>query len=225
MAYSGISYTLMAISLERYLNISTTNETIWVCSYFKVDKIFQVLVTISILIDFNHMHHQSDQLGSFIFSWQAALSTCVMSAISNRTTSFIHLFLDTQNSAFFSSIFFFFQHQMWRGWGYIILVIVLAVLFNLHHFFEMTYDTIDQTYCNEGSGSEGWSEISHKEEIFLHPILISFCLTRESSCWSSGSLLYIVPTALKMDPIYNNLSIGLNIMGGDYQLIENDDPV
>ena len=44
---------------------------------------------------------------------------------------------------------------MWRGWGYIILVIVLAVLFNLHHFFEMTYDTIDQTYCNEGSGSEG----------------------------------------------------------------------
>jgi len=75
IAYSGISYTLMAISLERYLNISTINQTVW--------------------------------------------------------------------------------HHMWRGWGYIFLVIVFAVLFNLHHFFELTYDTYDQTYCNEGSGSEG----------------------------------------------------------------------
>ena len=71
---------------------------------------------------------------------------------------------------------------MWRGWGYIILVIVLAVLFNLNHFFELTYGT-NATYGT-----------------------------------------YIALTALKMDPIYNNLSIGLNIMAGDYQLIENDDP-
>jgi len=116
IAYSGSSYTLMAISLERYLNISNNNQTIW--------------------------------------------------------------------------------HHMWRGWGYIILVIVLAVLFNLHHFFELTYGTYDQLYCAEGSGSEG-----------------------ESGCWSSGSILYLAPTALKMDPIYNNLSIGCNIFGGFVSVI------
>jgi len=119
IAYSGSAYTLMAISVERYLNISNNNKTVW--------------------------------------------------------------------------------HHMWRGWGYIILVIVLAVLFNLHHFFELTYGTYDQSYCNvtnEGSGSEG-----------------------ESGCWSSGSILYLAPTALKMDPIYNNLSIGCNIIGGFVSVI------
>ena len=39
---------------------------------------------------------------------------------------------------------------MWRGWGYIILVIVLAVLFNLNSFFELTYGTYDEIYCAVG---------------------------------------------------------------------------
>ena len=78
-----------------------------------------------------------------------------MSAISNITTSLREV------PSFFYFKAFEFQHHMWRGWGYIILVIVLAVLFNLHHFFELTYGTYDQLYCAEGSGSEGWSDISH----------------------------------------------------------------
>ena len=75
-----------------------------------------------------------------------------MSAISNITTSLREV------PSFFYFKAFEFQHHMWRGWGYIILVIVLAVLFNLHHFFELTFGTYDQSYCNvtnEGSGSEG----------------------------------------------------------------------
>ena len=47
----------------------------------------------------------------------------------------------------------FFQHHMWRGWGYIILVIVLALLFNLNSFFEFTYGTYDEVYC--AGGCEG----------------------------------------------------------------------
>ena len=60
IAYSGSAYTLMAISVERYLNISNNNKTVWVSSYFKVETIFKILVTISILINFNYMNHQPD---------------------------------------------------------------------------------------------------------------------------------------------------------------------
>ena len=36
----------------------------------------------------------------------------------------------------------------------------------------------------------------------------------------SDDLLYVAPTALKMDQIYNNVSIALNIIEGDNQLLE-----
>merc|ERR1711953_1141464 len=62
-----------------------------------------------------------------------------------------------------------FWHHMWRGWGWVILVIVLSVLFNLNAFFEFTYIRSDD-------------------------------------------LLYVAPTALKIDQIYNNVSIALNII-------------
>jgi len=114
IAFSGSSFTLMAIALERYLNICITNhQTIW--------------------------------------------------------------------------------HHMWRGWGYVILVIVLAVFFNLNTFFEFTYSEI---YCAEASGCEG-----------------------ETGSWSSDGHLFIQFTALKMDPIYNSLSIGFNIIEGIVPMI------
>ena len=36
----------------------------------------------------------------------------------------------------------------------------------------------------------------------------------------SDDLLYVAPTALKIDQIYNNVSIALNIIEGDNQLLE-----
>ena len=72
----------------------------------------------------------------------------------------------------------------------------------------------DQKYLIKLSSVERWKDIFH------YPNLASFCTSRESGCWSSGSILYLAPTALKMDPIYNNLSIGCNIFGGKYKLLE-----
>merc|ERR1712037_10678 len=87
-------------------------------------------------------------------------------------------------------------HHMWRGWGYVILVIVLAVFFNLNTFFEFSYGTYSEIYCAEASGCEG-----------------------ETGSWSSDGHLFIGFTALKMDPIYNSLSIGFNIIEGIIPMI------
>ena len=56
---------------------------------------------------------------------------------------------------------------MWRGWGYVILVIVLAVFFNLNTFFEFTYGTYSEIYCAEASGCEGWEHNSHHQILIL----------------------------------------------------------
>jgi len=74
-------------------------------------------------------------------------------------------------------------HHMWRGWGYMTLVIVAAVFFNINSFFEFTYGTYRQTYCADG-GCEG-------EEY--------------------QGMLFISATSLRKNPIYNILSIGFNI--------------
>ena len=98
---------------------------------------------------------------------------------------------------------------MWRGWGYVILVIVLAVFFNLNTFFEFTYGTYSEIYCAEASGCEGW-EAKQLASSDSH----SCIFTRETGSWSSDGHLFIQFTALKMDPIYNSLSIGFNIIEG-----------
>ena len=52
------------------------------------------------------------------------------------------------------------------------------------------------------------------------------CITRGCFCpllintFRSDDLLYVAPTALKIDQIYNNVSIALNIIEGDNQLLE-----
>jgi len=116
IALSGSSYTLIAIALERYLNVCTTNQTVW--------------------------------------------------------------------------------HHMWRGWGYVILVIVLAVVFNLNTFFELTYGTYSEIYCAEASGCEG-----------------------ETGSWRIDGLLFLDFTALKKNPIYNSLSIGFKFIDGIVPMI------
>ena len=62
-----------------------------------------------------------------------------------------------------------FQHHMWRGWGYVILVIVLAVVFNLNTFFEFTYGTYSEIYCAEASGCEGWGDKSQHQILIFAP--------------------------------------------------------
>ena len=90
-----------------------------------------------------------------------------------------------------------------------ILVIVLAVFFNLNTFFEFTYGTYSEIYCAEASGCEGW-EARQLASSDSH----SCIFTRETGSWSSDGHLFIQFTALKMDPIYNSLSIGFNIIEG-----------
>ena len=52
------------------------------------------------------------------------------------------------------------QHDMWSGWGYVILVTLFSILFNLNTFFELTYDTAEICYdLDEGSECEGWEDL------------------------------------------------------------------
>merc|ERR1719447_2424893 len=45
-------------------------------------------------------------------------------------------------------------HHLWRGWGYVILVIFLSVVFNIHTFFELTTAKV-VTHLSDGDNSEG----------------------------------------------------------------------
>ena len=203
----------MAIALERFLNICITNQTVWVSSCFKVGEniyfaqnyIYLVLWKVSTLITIYAMLHQPVYLGVYVFSSMFKFIPLLI------TTSFIHLLKSMDNKLCILLFPFecLFQHHMWRGCGYVILVILLAVFFNLNTFFEFTYGTYSEIYCAEASGCEGWVA-RQLSTLDSH----SCIFTRETSSWSSDGHLFIQFTALKMDPIYNSLSIGFSIIEG-----------
>ena len=46
------------------------------------------------------------------------------------------------------------QHHLWRGWGYVVLVIFFSVVFNVHTFFELTTTKVEN-HLSEDNNQEG----------------------------------------------------------------------
>ena len=46
------------------------------------------------------------------------------------------------------------KHHLWRGWGYVVLVIFFSVVFNVHTFFELTTTKVEN-HLSEDDNQEG----------------------------------------------------------------------
>merc|ERR1719474_182142 len=49
-------------------------------------------------------------------------------------------------------------HHLWRGWGYVVLVIFFSVVFNVHTFFELTTTKVEN-HLSEDDNQEGPYEV------------------------------------------------------------------
>jgi len=70
---------------------------------------------------------------------------------------YIFLFFSHQNVVLSQNVILFMstrKHHLWRGWGYVVLVIFFSVVFNVHTFFELTTTKVEN-HLSEDDNQDG----------------------------------------------------------------------
>ena len=129
------------VSDQIIMTLITSDCPHWQLSHIVVDRIWALP---------QHLcQNQANDLGIFVFRSRKCYFEPKMSYdIHTKHTKMSYDIHD--HVVFMSSL----QHHLWKGWGYVILVIFFSIVFNIHTFFELTTARV-VNHSSEGDNGEG----------------------------------------------------------------------